>query len=274
MSDTIPRTAFVHIPKCGGQSFEAVLRGAYYETGYSQFFPDEIDVEPDPNTYKESDFATLTADELTHHHHGVWGHISFPQYAAIFTKPHYLAWNFVTVLRNPVEFYISLYQYVRGYEEHPQHEDAKRQTLREFLDEQGPNNFQCAFATGQLTFEGARHVLAQRYTAYCALDDISEFASVYSDFLDGALRRDISQLNASNSHQLFTTLNADDLRWLIAQVREDYLLVEWVRRTWRRHMMSALRARNHEIDVDRHPEFLGLANDPQRSSPIIAARRA
>ena len=251
------KTIFVHVPKCGGQAFETILGGLYWKTPFVRFMPEGIPMPPhaDPTRpdvrLRESEFDKFTADELDERFTGIWGHIQFSRYAKVFRGSDFARWNFVTILRNPVELYISLYNYVRGNKEHPAHLKFANSSLRQFMEVQGVHNFQCGFATGEHTFEKARDVLISKYTAFCVLDDLLPFTELYSSFIKGRIRRRLERINVSNSHQVLNDLSADDLEWLMTRVREDYLLVEWARNAWRGHFRDAMAAKGHPIDDER-----------------------
>lgn len=246
------KTIFVHIPKNGGQAFEAVLRGFYWQTPYV-FFADAAKAHHPTRQRREltlpiAEFEKFTAAELTQQFSAIWGHIPFLKYENTFKAANCAPWNFVTVLRNPIEGYISLYSYLRGHKEESLREMAADMGLVEFLKKRHVHNRQCMFATGQTTFEKARSVLESRYTAFCVLEDIYEFSAIYGDFVEGAIKRPVTRTNTSSSHELLSQLTADDLDWLIERVREDYLLVEWARSAWRDHMRKAMTARGFDFD--------------------------
>jgi hypothetical protein len=248
------KTIFVHIPKNGGQAFEAVLRGLYWQTPYV-FFAD-VAAAHNPNRSRRdlilpiAEFEKFTAPELTERFTAIWGHIPFLKYQSAFSGEDCSKWNFVTVLRNPIEGYISLYSYLRRHKEESLREMAADIGLVEFLKKRHVHNRQCMFATGQPTFEKARTVLEARYTGFCVLEDLYEFSGIYGDFVDGALKRPVTRTNTSSSHELLSQLSADDLGWLIEHVRDDYLLVEWARSAWRDHMRKAMTARGFNFDEE------------------------
>jgi hypothetical protein len=273
------KTIFVHIPKCGGQAFETVLEGLYWKTPFVRFLPDGIAMRapadatrPDVRL-RESEFEKFTADELYERFSGIWGHIPFSKYAKVFRGSDFARWNFVTILRNPVELYVSLYNYVRGYKEHPSHKKFANASLRQFMEVQGVHNFQCGFATGEYSFEKARDVLLTKYTAFCVLDDLFPFTEVFSNFVKGHTKRPLKRINVSDSYEVLNDLSADDLEWLMTRVREDYLLVEWARNAWRGHFRDAMAAKGFPIDEERL-RHLELGNWAARDESSFRANRA
>jgi len=108
----------IHIPKSGGLTFYDVLRRAY---GRRSVFSSH------DGEWKTA-FASWKTNSLRCNARVYYGHFPFGVHRLLDAKPRY-----ITMLREPVDRFLSLYYYLRQSPSHPSHSRAKESTLTEFV---------------------------------------------------------------------------------------------------------------------------------------------
>jgi hypothetical protein len=160
-----PVLFFVHVPKCAGSSFRAVLRRWYG--------PDAVF------------FDSNSHDELRRRLEGrttraVAGHFVFGLHRALACRPLYLG-----LVRDPVERFVSFYRHLRDVRTHALHKSAASMSLEAFYDHcltdprlrRQTLAIQCHFLAGERTFDAARRTLDEDYAVLAPVERYAEFVA-------------------------------------------------------------------------------------------------
>ncbi|MBN2322078.1 MAG: sulfotransferase family 2 domain-containing protein [Acidobacteria bacterium] len=172
----LPRIFFCHVPKCAGSSIvSAIWKQVYSNTSACRF---GIELAPSLRAAKVFDITMMQTRELIlaynlsiHENFFGSGHCYCrPNIVKAFTDD----WNFVTILRNPVDRWIS--QYV--FNTYKDHDWARNKlSLNEYLE--SPKGLASAHIFLHYFSNAPKNIPAQPYTyIYEALDNLSQFKVV------------------------------------------------------------------------------------------------
>jgi len=156
---------FVHIPKCAGSSFRAVLK--------RWFGADLMILDSSSPKALRRGLARRPAPPRAlagHFIHGVHEGGAF--------KPYYLS-----LVRDPVERFVSLYKHARQTPDHQFHPVAAALDLEGFYEHTQTDDrarswtvaIQCFFLSGTRSFDAARPVIADRYRLIAPAEDFDRF---------------------------------------------------------------------------------------------------
>ncbi|HEX4097810.1 MAG TPA: sulfotransferase family 2 domain-containing protein [Caulobacteraceae bacterium] len=162
---------FVHIPKCAGSSFRQTLRRWF---GQGALFLDTHDA----GTLEES------VERLDDPPRAIAGHIPFGLHAGLPLRPCY-----VSLVRHPLDRFVSLYKHARRTPEHSLHPAAARLDLEAFYDfslndarARGSTvAVQCYFLSGERSFEAARAVIDKSYALLAPVERYGEFVAACAE---------------------------------------------------------------------------------------------
>jgi hypothetical protein len=152
---------FVHIPKTAGISIYRGIERAYGMDKCIRFAQ-----------LTERDKYRAMSDEEVAHYDLLSGHFPF----SIFAEKDISQFRAVALVRDPVDRLLSEYFYVRGWPEHPMHEQYSALSLDEFLAYKASDqrkNPQCWYFSEKGTFESAREVIRKHFDlvgTYAALE--------------------------------------------------------------------------------------------------------
>ena len=155
----------MHIPKCAGSSFRQVLKRWF---GQHALFLDTHD----PDALKTA------VDRLRCPPRAIAGHIPFGLHDGLPVRPCY-----VSLVRHPLERFVSLYKHARRTQAHPLHAAASRLDLEAFYDftlsDEGGRNrsvgLQCYFLSRARNFNEARSVIDRRYALLAPTERYGDF---------------------------------------------------------------------------------------------------
>ncbi len=156
---------FVHIPKCAGSSFRQVLKRWF---GAEALFLD---------THDEAELKGA-ADRLGAPPRAIAGHIPYGLHGELPVRPCY-----VSLVRHPLDRFVSFYKHARRTPTHPMHPAASRLDLESFYDfslndarARGSTvAVQCFFLSRGRAFEAAREVIDRRYALLAPTERYEEF---------------------------------------------------------------------------------------------------
>ena len=158
---------FVHIPKCAGSSFRQVLKRWF---GAGALFLDTHDAAVLAAAVERSDAPPRA----------LAGHTPFGLYSALPLRPCY-----VSLVRHPLDRFVSFYWHARRTPSHPMHPAAARLGLEAFYDFTLDNErargstvaVQCYFLSRTRSFEAARAVIERRYALVAPTERYEDFVS-------------------------------------------------------------------------------------------------
>jgi hypothetical protein len=167
---TGPETLFfVHIPKCAGSSFRLVLKRWF---GSTALFLD---------THDESELRRAVETSAVPPR-AIAGHIPFGLHGALALRPCY-----VSLVRHPLDRFVSLYQHARRTPGHPLHAAASRLDLEAFYDfalrEAAGSTIgvQCYFLSRARSFDETRTIIDQRYGLLAPIERYADFVAALAD---------------------------------------------------------------------------------------------
>ena len=165
---------FVHIPKCAGSSFRAVLKRWFgdqlmiWDSDDRDAFRQEIDRRP-----------VLPG--------AVAGHFRFGLHESVAARPCY-----ISLVRDPVDRFVSVYKHARQTPGHALNPAAAALDLKGFyehtlVDQRARSRtvaIQCAFLAGVRSFSEALPIVAQNYRLITPADDFDHFMQAAATLLD------------------------------------------------------------------------------------------
>ena len=209
---------FIHIPKCAGTSFRRVLKSWY---GSDALFVDSGGLAE----------ITRAASERARPPRAIAGHFAFGAHHAVPCQPYY-----VTLVRHPLDRFVSLYQHARAVSDHLFHDAAARMELEPFYDfclddahaRRQTMDIQCFFLSGARTFADAKAVIGARFSLVAPVEGYDRFVEVCARAVDRpALVRPPS--NVSIADPLVDFARNSLAHRIERDHREDLLLHDYVR---------------------------------------------
>lgn len=216
---------FPHIPKCGGTTVKELFYSVFGIDGCLKVWGKGFasDVEPD-------EFAAVER-EFLYSKKAIVGHLSFKQLLRNeYAQELYMAdkLKVITIVRDPIDRIISLFNYASAYSEHPNHDQIKEiQPLQYIMDE--PANKQCKFL--RLNEIETVDSISNRISII-PLNNSIEIVTSWIKTTTGMSARSIPRLNVTaESFPDFvpfkrSTLTAVQINLLKQKHREDYRLYE------------------------------------------------
>ena len=162
---------FVHIPKCAGSSFRQVLKRWF---GRASVFLDTHD----PGELERA------VKRLGRPPRAIAGHIPFGLHAGVLKRPCY-----VSLVRHPLDRFVSGYGHARRTPDSPMHEAALRLDLEAFYDFtlQDPRAhgrtvaIQCHFLSRTRSFDEARQVIDRSYALLAPIERYESFVEACAE---------------------------------------------------------------------------------------------
>ena len=165
---------FVHIPKCAGSSFRQVLKRWF---GENALFIDTHD----------GAVLAKAVGQRPSAPRGIAGHMPFGLHEGLPLRPCY-----VSLVRHPLDRFVSFYRHARRTSDHPLHPAAARLGLEDFYDfslqdERARGStvgVQCFFLSRSRGFEPARAVIDRRYALLAPTERYGEFVAALAERFD------------------------------------------------------------------------------------------
>jgi hypothetical protein len=167
---------FIHIPKCAGSSFRNVLKRW---CGRDALFIDA----------RSPEELALGLEGREQPPLAVAGHFRFGIHAGLSCRPRY-----VSLVRDPLDRFVSLYQHMASVTDHPFHATAASMDLERFYEHclsdprlRGQTvGVQCHFLTRERTFEAARPVIDSAYSVLAPTELYAGFVAACGRLIDRA----------------------------------------------------------------------------------------
>lgn len=236
---------YVHVPKAGGTSFNAVLwqvYGRHYLNYHRRL-----------SGWSPASFSRRRATSML----AVGGHFAYgfhkefgrPYHRWLYGDDGVLAGRrlrYITIVRDPVARIKSFYRFVTTFPAHALHQKTKGMTSRQFfahLEEIGNNecrNLQCHLVGGMRVrnFEAIRQRITDDYHAICALEDVVPFVEHLRQSLHWPDVYELKQRNQSPKSKGEDEFDAETLEWIRANNAEDMKLYEFARTEARKYWKS------------------------------------
>lgn len=162
---------FVHIPKCAGSSFRQVLKRWF---GRAAVFLD---------THDASELKRAV-DRLGRPPRAIAGHMPYGLHVGLPVRPCY-----VSLVRHPLDLFVSVYGHARRTPGNPMHEAASRLDLEAFYDftlQDPPAHgrtvgIQCYFLSRARRFEEALSVIDRSYALLAPLERYEGFVAACAE---------------------------------------------------------------------------------------------
>ncbi len=162
---------FVHIPKCAGSSFRQVLKRWF---GENALFVDTHD----------PDVLETAVERAASTPRSIAGHTPFGLCRNLQVSPCY-----VSLVRHPLDRFVSLYRHARRTPGHAMHADAVRLDLEAFYDFTLTDPrargrmvaVQCYFLSRSRSFEATRAVIDRHYALVAPTERYDEFVSALAE---------------------------------------------------------------------------------------------
>lgn len=164
-SDKEPVLIFVHIPKTGGTTFNSVL-----ETVYGDALLNHSTTGDGILSWPQEKFAAYKA---------YTSHLRYGEHKRFGRPAHY-----VSIIRDPVDNFISFYNDISQQDGHWLYEDVKSHSIEEFFDYLVATdhpvlaNRQCQHICNAPDFETARRFIEERYLLCAPLEGFDKFVDV------------------------------------------------------------------------------------------------
>lgn len=222
----IPRIAFVHIPKCGGQSIQHRLAEYYGEeaclrVGKLKFGGDILSEAPD------DDWRTALRQARV-----IYGHYTWSFLKAVIERTSSPRFTPLCVVREPLERAISEFFYIREYPEHPQWGQCQELTLVQYLLDHHQHNCQCHFISGTPLFGETQIQVEQDFEAICPIDELDSFSKGLAGVL-GLPVQAVPHLNQSSKSSEERRVGPRTASRFYEKNVADLRLFWWVTENWR-----------------------------------------
>jgi hypothetical protein len=224
----LPCLAFVHIPKCAGQSIQQRLAAYYGEAACLRVgdprFGADIRADQTPDAWRE----------VLHNRRVVYGHYDWPSLKHVITQTGHPGFKPISLVREPLERAISEYWYIRGYPEHPKWTLCQEVEISEYLGEHHAHNCQCRLLSGTDHFSETKAVIEQDFEAIAPVDEIDAFAQRLASAL-GHTDASAPHVNRSAMSQEQRGVGPRTTSHFYANNAADLALYWWTTRHWRSH---------------------------------------
>ncbi|MEW5963640.1 MAG: sulfotransferase family 2 domain-containing protein [Pseudomonadota bacterium] len=236
---------YVHVPKAGGTSFNAVLWQVYgrhflnYHRRLSGWSPASF-------TRRRAASMLAVGGHFPYGFHKEFGR---PYHRWLYGDDGVLAGRrlrYVTIVRNPVDKVRSFYRFVTTFPTHSLYEQTRGMSAKEFfkLVQSVGNlewtNQQCYLVGGLEVREFApiRQRLIDDYHAICALEDVVPFVEHLRQTLHWPDVYELKHRNQSPKAKDDDEFDAETLDWIRANNAEDMKLYEFARTEARKYWKS------------------------------------
>ena len=212
----LPRILFVHVPKTGGYALWSALSAVYGSQNSIRFgSPEEYEIFKRMTPFEFSRYRLIT------------GHLSLPDFLAKGIEN----WTPIAITRDPLDRLLSAYYYVRGWDEHPDHDEYMRMSLDDYVSfcERGSGAPQAWSLAGVETLKDALPWL-ERYKILAPYDKFQEATAAIANLVGSPLHVDrVNVTTKPVTYEFFSPSQSSRLRTHLA---EDVALHLYVQQRW------------------------------------------
>jgi hypothetical protein len=162
----------------------------------------------------------------------IWGHFGYMAIKHLLDSAHGEQFHLITIIREPFQRAVSMFNYIVRHEFHPQHKEAIKTGLEGFLEQHFKDNQQCRMVSGSTVAGIAIARMKDIFSSYCALDDIDNYCE--------RLKQAFPILGASSLDHINSTPclpqmmpNRSVVERFYLKNSEDLALYDWTARHWR-----------------------------------------
>ena len=222
------RIAYIHIPRCGGQSIQHRLAEYYGHSTCLRVGPFEnggdIQIESDEEMWRNS----LRSAKV------VYGHYPWPILRRLISKlslPNFIPLGLV---REPLERAISEFCYIREERRHPERQFCLEATIDDYLLNRHYSNIQCHYICHQPAFKEAVQVITKEFAGIAPHEGIDRFSRLLGRGLSQP-QEPAPHLNKRPEIQAEPMPAPRSVSRFYEQNSADLQLFWWVKEHWRDH---------------------------------------
>ena len=220
---------FVHIFKAAGTTFQTQIRDALGESSAPQINDGKL-------TTGETFFERITGACAKPETKLICGHARYARFAAAYKSSGLSSPTAISFVRNPVDRYVSMYNYFCAVESEKWHNQAISMSIGKFLhflienDRESILNHQCAYlsANGEANFEAARDNIRNCFLFFGPIRNIGSVNSVLRKYI-GVSINNSKYMNVSPKNAKKDDLSQSDYDVLIDITSEDKKLFDFAR---------------------------------------------
>src|SRR3989344_1813469 len=231
-----PRFIFIHIPKTAGQSFARFLANPYANRDRSRVLT--VWDKKFGAAMSPQELAMTPADRLAEYEL-IWGHFGFTAIKPFLDSAHGRRFHLMTIIREPLQRAVSMFNYIAHHEFHPQHKESLRTGLEGFLEQSFKDNHQCRMVSGSTVAASAIARMQDTFSSYCVLDDIDNYCDRLKQAFPIFSTSSLDRINPSRQpHQMVPSRSVVERFYRMNS--EDLALYNWTVRHWREPWKKAL----------------------------------
>jgi hypothetical protein len=138
----------------------------------------------------------------------------------------------MTIIREPLQRAVSMFNYIALNEFHSQHKEALRTGLEGFLEQSFKDNHQCRMVSGSTVATTAIANMKDTFSSYCVLDDIDSYCECLRQAFPILSASFLDRVNFSRRSRQMTPSRSVVERFYLKN-SEDLTLYNWTARHWR-----------------------------------------
>lgn len=239
------RLLFIHLPKTGGSTMHDIIK--------NHIFPEEnnfflIGNQEEFKQFQELNFEQVSAYKV------IAGHMNFMLTKKKIGESIGQFFTF-TILRNPVNQSISLYQYILQTPKHFKHNKVKEMSFEEFIDSDSYiPNMQCKIISSQHSWQATLEILKNDFDCFGTLENFDRLlAEVCQHF--GKAVPSYQILNKSEKIVDQQAINYSLLEKILSRNEQDVKLYTIVKAREEKSQSKSTDSTGSQTKVDMEPVF-------------------
>jgi hypothetical protein len=207
---------FVHIPKCAGQTVMNVIR--------TNILKDKM-VLYGGNEKQKIHFESIT--DLSPYHF-IGGHYSYPFLKERIGDKFINNFYIFTILRNPIDRAVSLYNYIKRTPDHTKYELIQKMSFKDFIQsDEYDGNQQCYMLCEQNCFKSAIQILLNEFDNFVTINNTNKLINSIFNHYNKKLS---FYQNKNTSKNKQGTIIDDVLDTIYSKDKEDFALYSYVKK--------------------------------------------